>query len=208
MLLLLHYAWVVRSNVAFEEASVQASQKLAEKLAAVRAGNWQAAQKKPRSKRPPFKLRPTGPPAVALLWKNLISAGQAFSLRIWISLAVFPPVATVGCGRRPPAAPAGGSALGMIAAMLMAWSLLIGPQLLRQDFRQDLPLSRPAQDLPPARLAACPRRTPRPGGGLTCIQWLLLMVIARAVLANERRRSRLAGLAGHRLRRRRSSCPC
>src|ERR1035437_8820974 len=88
-LLLLHYVWVVRSNVAFEEASVQASQKLAEKLAAVRSGNWQAARKQPRSKRPPFMLRPTGPPAVALLWKNLISAGQAFTLRIWISLAVF-----------------------------------------------------------------------------------------------------------------------
>ena len=47
LLVLLHYVWVVRSNVAFEEASVQASQKMAEKLAPVRSGNWQAANRKP-----------------------------------------------------------------------------------------------------------------------------------------------------------------
>lgn len=150
LLMLLHYAWVVRADVAFEEASVQASQKMAEKLVAVRAGNWQAAQKQPRSKRPPFMLRPTGPPAVALLWKNLISAGQAFTLRVWLSLAVFGLCASFGLGQA-----SGGSglraALGMIAAMLMLWSLLLGPQLLRQDFRQDLPLA----DLLP-RLIPCP----------------------------------------------------
>ncbi len=41
LLLILHYVWVIRSNVAFEEASVEASRKLAEKLSAMRAGNWQ-----------------------------------------------------------------------------------------------------------------------------------------------------------------------
>ncbi|MGC7556532.1 hypothetical protein, partial [Pandoraea pneumonica] len=33
LLLALHYVWVIRSNVAFEEASVDASKKLAEKVA-------------------------------------------------------------------------------------------------------------------------------------------------------------------------------
>src|ERR1035438_1230134 len=113
---------------------------MAEKLAAVRSGNWQAARKKPRSKRPPFTLRPTGPPAIALLWKNLISAGQAFTLRIWISLAVFAVCASMGVSQT-----SGSSSLspvlGMIALMLLLWSLLIGTQLLRQHFRQDLPLA-------------------------------------------------------------------
>src|SRR6266566_9266090 len=44
LLLLLHYGWVIRSNVAFEEASVEASTKLAEKVTAIRAGNWRAAR--------------------------------------------------------------------------------------------------------------------------------------------------------------------
>jgi hypothetical protein len=175
-LMLLHYAWVVRSNVAFEEASVQASRKLAEKFAAVRSGNWQAAQKQPKSKRPPFTLRPTGPPAVALLWKNLISAGQAFTLRIWISLAAFALCATLlmkqtsgGSGLRP--------MLGMIAAMLMFWSVLIGPQLLRQDFRQDLPLADLLKTYPLRGWQLALGELLAPAVALTCIQWLLLMVM-------------------------------
>ena len=60
-LLLLHYAWVVRSNVAFEEASVQASQKLAEKLAAVRSGNWQAARKQAQEQTPAVHAAPHRP---------------------------------------------------------------------------------------------------------------------------------------------------
>jgi hypothetical protein len=175
-LMLLHYAWVVRSNVSFEEASVQASQKLAEKLAAVRSGNWQAARKKPKSKRPPFALRPTGPPAVALLWKNLISAGHAFTVRIWISLAVFALCATLG------ATQASGSSglrpvLGMIAAMLMFWSILIGPQLLRQDFRQDLPLADLLKTYPLRGWQLALGELLAPAVALTCIQWLLLMVM-------------------------------
>jgi hypothetical protein len=176
VLVLLHYAWVVRSNVAFEEASVQASQKLAEKLAAVRAGNWQAARKKPKSKRPPFRLQPTGPPAVALLWKNLISAGQAFTLRIWISLAVFAIVASMGvtqgsggAGLRP--------VLGMIALMLMVWSILIGAQLLRQDFRQDLPLADLLKTYPLRGWQLALGELLAPAAVLTCIQWLLLIVL-------------------------------
>ena len=176
VLLLLHYAWVVRSNVAFEEASVQASQKLAEKIAAVRSGNWQAMQKKPKSKRPPFTLRPTGSPAIALLWKNLISAGQAFTLRIWISLAVFALVASLGVTQA-----SGGSglraALGMIAVMLLFWSLLIGPQLLRHDFRQDISLADLLKAYPLRGWQLALGELLAPAAILACVQWLLLIVM-------------------------------
>jgi ABC-2 type transport system permease protein len=176
LLLLLHYWWVVRSNVAFEEASVEVSRKLAEKVASVRAGNWQGARKPPKRKRAPFKLRPVGPPAVALLWKNLISAGQAYSLRIWVSLVVFAVCASVGIGQvsrgsgvRP--------ALGMIAAMLMAWSLLIGTQLLRQDFRQDLPLADILKTYPLRSWQLALGELLAPAAALTGIQWFLLILV-------------------------------
>src|SRR5262249_10508864 len=87
-LLLLHYWWVLRMDVSFEEASVEASRKAAEKISAMRAGRWQSSRSKPRGKRPPFNLRPVGPAPIALLWKNLISAGQVFNARTWITLAV------------------------------------------------------------------------------------------------------------------------
>ncbi|HYG36637.1 MAG TPA: putative ABC exporter domain-containing protein, partial [Clostridia bacterium] len=53
-----HYVWVIRSNVAFEEASVEASRRTAEALAAVRAGNWQTANKQRKARKPPFTLHP------------------------------------------------------------------------------------------------------------------------------------------------------
>ena len=77
---LLHYLWVIYSDVAFEEASVEASQKLAARVAAVRAGNWAAAGKNQKARRAVVQTdSPTGPAATALFWKNLIGVGQVFS---------------------------------------------------------------------------------------------------------------------------------
>jgi len=176
VLMLLHYWWVIRADVAFEEASVAASKRLAEKVAAVRAGNWQAARQKPRSRRSPFTLRPAGAPAVALLWKNLISAGQAFTLRLWISLAAFAVCASVGFSH---ASGTGGlrTALGMIAAMLMGWSLLLGPLFLRQDFRQDLPLADILKTYPLRGWQLALGELLAPAVILTGVQWFLLIMV-------------------------------
>ena len=102
VLMLLHYGWVVRADVAFEEASVELSRKFAERIAAVRAGGaWHSAAQPKKRRSPPFALRPTGVCAVAFLWKNLISAGHAFTLRTWIFLAFFAVCAGVSIGTRP-----------------------------------------------------------------------------------------------------------
>ena len=177
LLLILHYAWVVRSDIAFEEASLEASKRLAEKVAAMRAGNWQATRTQPKRKRAPFRLRPTGPVWVGLLWKNLISAGQAFTLRIWISLAfsgIFAGVvfgqSSAGAGLR--------TGVGVIAAMLTAWSLLIGPHFLRQDFRQDLPMADLLKTYPLRDWQLVLGELLGPAAVLTGIQWFLLILVA------------------------------
>ena len=136
-LIALHYFWVIRSNVAFEEASVELSRKFAERIAAVRAGNWQAMSKPKKAKRPPFVLRPEGWPAVAIFWKNLISAGQFFTGRAWFSLvwiAVIAGMILRSSGRHS----GSGAALAILAVSLGVMSLLYGPAILRHDFRQDL----------------------------------------------------------------------
>ena len=64
-------------------------------------------------------------------------AGQAFSVRTWFIVAAV----TVGaCAMLRGSAGATGvlPAVGLIAGMILVWSLLLGPQFLRQDFRQDL----------------------------------------------------------------------
>ena len=175
VVVLLHYFWVIRANVAFEEASVELSRRMADRIAAVRSGNLQPRPKK--AKGAPFPLAPTGPPAVALLWKNLIGAGQMFSVRVWIILAasLLPTlfVLSSGAGRSQVSA-----LIGFGALMVGFWSVLIGPQLLRQDFRQDLAVADILKSFPMRGWQVVLGELLAPAAILTAFQWLLVIVSA------------------------------
>jgi len=177
LLMLLHYVWVIRADVAFEEASVEASRKMAEKISAIRAGNWRTPGQQLKKRRPPFILKSTGTPAVAILWKNLISAGQAFSLRLWIIL-----VATAGGTSIGLAMTFGKSgwlsSLGIISAMLVLWSIIFGPTFLRQDFRQDLSSADILKTYPIPGWQIALGELLAPSVILTCVQWFLLILAA------------------------------
>ncbi|MGA3284174.1 MAG: putative ABC exporter domain-containing protein [Verrucomicrobiota bacterium] len=175
LLFLLHYLWVIYSDVAFEEASVEASQKLAARLAAVRAGNWQGAKKNQKAKRPWFKLAATGPSATALLWKNLIGVGQLLSIRLWISVIVV--VAVFGFMFASHAQSHGFSVVvAFFVAIALGYSLLLGPQLLRQDFRNDLPLADILKTFPMRGWQIALGEILAPVAVLAVFQWLLLLV--------------------------------
>lgn len=174
-LVALHYWWVARADVAFEEASVEASKKIAQKIAAVRSGNLHLANTKVRGKRPPFALGSTGSPAIALLWKNLISAGRAFTLRLWIIVAGSAVLACTFLARSWEDSNLV-LALGMGAGLLLIWSLFIGPQVLRQDLRQDLALADVLKMYPVRGWEVALGELLAPGAILTAIQWVLLLV--------------------------------
>jgi hypothetical protein len=171
----LHYLWVIFSDVAFEEASVAASQKLAVRLAAARAGNWQGAGKNRKAKRPRFNLTSSGPSAVAFLWKNLIGVGQVFSPRLWIVLGVVVVVLCFSLGR---------SGLhqhlswvvGIFIAIALGYSLLLGPQILRLDFRHDLPLADVLKTFPLHGWQIALGEILAPVTVLLMFQWLLLLI--------------------------------
>ena len=173
----LHYWWVARADVAFEEASVEASRRTAQKIAALRSGNLHAANPRAKGRRPPFVLRGTGSPIVALLWKNLLSAGQAFTPRLWLILAITASMICTFLARVSERSDLV-SAIGMAAAMLVAWSLFIGPQILRQDLRQDLPLVDILKLYPMRGWETVLGEILAPLTILTGIQWLLLLTSA------------------------------
>jgi len=181
LLLLLHYLWVILSDVAFEEASVEASQKLAVRIAAARTGNWHGAKKNQKARRPWFKLAAIGPSATALLWKNLIGVGQAFSPRLWLSLIIAVVVAVgVGMGN------VGRSQsllflVALLIAIALGYSLLLGPQLLRLDFRNDLPLADILKTFPLRGWQIALGEILAPVVVLAACQWLLLLVGAGLV---------------------------
>ena len=170
-----HYWWVARADVAFEEASVEASRKIALKIAAIRSGNFQATHAGTKGRRAPFVLRGTGPPAVALLWKNLISAGQAFTPRLWIVLAATGVIVAGFLAQRSSDSNLV-SALGMAAALLVVWSLFIGPQVLRQDLRHDLPLADVLKMYPMRGWQIVLGELLAPVAILSGVQWVLLLV--------------------------------
>lgn len=180
LLFLLHYLWVIYSDVAFEEASVEASQKLATRLAAVRAGNWQGAKKNQKAKRPWFALSGTGPSATALFWKNLIGIGQVFSVRLWITIIVIVVIfgfAFAGKTQNH------GSAIVVefLIAIALGYSLFLGPQLLRLDFRRDLALADILKTFPLRGWQIALGEVLAPVAALAAFQWLLLLIGAGLV---------------------------
>jgi hypothetical protein len=172
-LIAFHYWWVIRSNVAFEEASVELSRKMADRVAAARAGRWQAGQKSKRPRRPPFELHPIGAAPMALLWKNLIAAGQFFTLRFWslllgilIFISIFLGTTAPDSGVLP--------ALSSFCLMLTIMSLFAGPQMVRQDFRQDLPMADVLKLYPLRGWQVALGELLAPAAILTGVQWCLL----------------------------------
>ena len=76
LLLVLAYRWVIRSDVAFEEASAAA----AEAVAARRGYRPVAGDARFGPRPAPFALGLSGPVETALLWKNLILMSRYASL--------------------------------------------------------------------------------------------------------------------------------
>jgi len=175
LVLLVHYIWVVRTNVAFEEASIEASQKLAERVAAVRAGNWHSANQKRKPARVPFKLQPVGSPIIALLWKNLINAGSIITFRFGIVVLAI--ALGLSAGLRGGAGESGWPMMIVImTSALAAWSLFFGPQVLRQDFRRELPQMDMLKVLPLPSWQVALGQILTPVVLLTGAQWLLILV--------------------------------
>lgn len=171
----LHYLWVVKSNVAFEEASVEASRKLAERVAIIRANRGQTMGKPAKKKRAPFRLQPAGWPAVGFLWKNLISAGQAFTLRFWLIMCMPMIVVGVGLGNNHGSLPLA-RVVGIMAIVFLGISFLLGPQLVRQDFRHDLPMMDVLKTYPLSGWQLALGELLAPAVILTALQWLLIVV--------------------------------
>jgi hypothetical protein len=174
MLLAVHFLWVLRSDVAFEEASLELARRRAERIAALRR---EPGQMRPGKARPaPFMLHPTGLPAVAFLWKNLISAGSLFTARVWMVLAFMfgIPAVILGANTERGEIPVLVSMLLMIAFI---WSILLGPQLLRQDFRHDIRSVELLKMYPLPGWQVVLGELLAPTAILSAIQWTILMLL-------------------------------
>lgn len=137
-LVAVHYQWVLRANVAFEEAAVEAARALAERQAAAKAGVLTPRPAARRTSRVTlFELNPSGPAFVAIAWKNLAAAVTGFRARTLVRvLALLVPLVAVGSavGRDAPWA----IVVVSMAGAAFAAAVLIGPGAARMDFRHEL----------------------------------------------------------------------
>ncbi len=134
-LLGLHYVWVIRSDTAFEEAAAQASLARARREAA-RTGDAPAPESRRAPSPPLFPLAPTGWPATALLWKNLTAVlrrrralNVAVGLFVGGSILAFEstdPTSTLA------------QMAGALGLTWLGFTLVLGPQWIRNDLRGDL----------------------------------------------------------------------
>jgi hypothetical protein len=172
----LHYWWVTKSNVAFEEASLERSRKDADRIAAARSGNWRGTRKPKKAVRPPFALAPIGNPAVAVLWKNLISAGQYVTARVWFILVWSIAVTCALLRSNSHRAMDVQTGILFFVGMLMTMSLFSGPQMLRNDLRQDLPAADLLKMYPMRGWQIALGEVLAPSVMLAAVQWLLLVI--------------------------------
>lgn len=136
LILLAHYLWVVRADVAFEDASIEQSAKRAKYRAAMKQGRFRFNPDRPRKPGSvPFTLSASGWPPLAMLWSNLISLGPLYRLRSAVILVV---VAVMGIhllAANPERLPVV-TLIGVITTGLAAWLPMIGPILMRGQAQQ------------------------------------------------------------------------
>jgi len=134
LMLLVQFLWVIRSDVAFEEAAVRASAERARRLEVRRrrAGRAATAQK-PKAKRT-IPLAPVGIPAGAIIWKNtllLMRTGRIGSVIGLAIMAVVLPLPTIESRGID------GRFVAIACLMMVLLLIVLGSRVLQNDFRQD-----------------------------------------------------------------------
>jgi ABC-2 type transport system permease protein len=138
-LMVVHYPWVTHTDAAFEEAVADAAAKRARAIAASRD-----TRRRPvviaegAVPRPWFALAPTGHPAMAIIWKNVLAYTRA--LRLTTLAILVCGVAVIGTavysevGDWSDLAQIGEALCAIPIVMLV----VLGPGFVRADLRQDL----------------------------------------------------------------------
>jgi hypothetical protein len=177
LVITVHYLWVVRSAVAFEDASVDYAQKRGARIAAWRSGQRQMRTASSRGRPGPFRLASTGRAEVAFLWKNLLSTWPYFTTRVLlISAAVI--IAAIWWLSAQPAGASVLPSVGLMASFFAAYTLIVGPQFARQDIRSDLIHADVLKTYPLPGWQIVLGELLTPIVILTGVLWLTLLIIA------------------------------
>ncbi|HXT49187.1 MAG TPA: putative ABC exporter domain-containing protein [Gemmatimonadaceae bacterium] len=139
VLMAAHYPWVTRTDAAFEEAVADAAARRARAAASTRGARRRPMVDAERAvPRAWFALAPTGHPAVAIVWKNVLAYTRTLRLT---TLAIL--VVGVGVIGSAVYTQVGDwhelAAVGeILCAIPLGMLVVLGPGFVRADLRQDL----------------------------------------------------------------------
>jgi hypothetical protein len=134
----LHYAWVLRTEVSFEEASIAKAEKRAARRSALQRGEGlRLGRTQRKARRAPFKLAAGGRPEVAFVWKNLLASASYLTPRTALIVAVLIAVGSSWLTRL--GLDVLRTTIGTVALVGAGYTLVFGPLIARQDLRLDLP---------------------------------------------------------------------
>ena len=128
-----------------------------------------------RVKATPFPLKPEGPAETAILWKNLILLGRYVSAKTM--LRVLPLVIMVGVFAAN--ADRAGGVSSVVAGLCLPFAamlLLLGPQMMRNDLRQDLAALPMLKTWPVTGAAIVRGEVLAPTLVVTAMIWLLVLL--------------------------------
>lgn len=130
-----HLWWVLRADIAFEDAAIEASAERARRREASRSRRGLGAGARPARASKTIALAAKGHPALAIVWKNILCLRRTAQLRLLVGPLAIAIVfgAAVSSGASDPAL-----FVAAGAAMFGAMLLVFGARMIRNDLRQDM----------------------------------------------------------------------
>jgi hypothetical protein len=130
-----HLWWVLRADVAFEDAAIEASAERARRREASRSRRGVGVVANPKRPTKSIALAASGHPALAIVWKNLLCLRRTAQFRLLVgpvAMSVALAAAVSGGGSDPAMFIASGAT--SVAVML----LVFGGRMIRNDLRHDM----------------------------------------------------------------------
>lgn len=182
-LVVLHYFWVHAMETPFEEASLARAQRRGERLARRRAGRSAQLDHGPlQLRQPSFTLTERMPPEFGFLWKNLMVIPSYFNRWVLLGATVVLAGGITWLKHQTSFNGVNAAAIvGGIALLLLAYTLIIGPQLARNDLRGDLLNADILKTYPLPGWRIVLGQLLAPTAVLTGIAWLFLLTAALAI---------------------------
>ncbi|MBA3346187.1 MAG: hypothetical protein H0T44_12990 [Gemmatimonadales bacterium] len=180
--LALHYVWVIRWDAAFEEAAAEASLRRAAALTDPRTGRI-AGRPVSRSTPQLLRLKPEGWPGGAIVWKNFLAAVRFRRVRggaIALGLAGVLLAVLSFYGE--------GTLAELAGWFTLTWAgvvLVVGPQWVRNDLRNDLLMLDLLRAYPLRGSTVVGAEVMASASVLTALQLSLLLLTFLAFLGNE-----------------------